>query len=170
LRVSSSDLRLRVPKVDLKHELKNLYRPSAEALTVAEVPPMNFLTVNGRGDPNTARGYQDLLEALYAVAYEVNFQSEKEVGRAHAVPPLENPWWAGDMASLSTWRVHSALDWTMLIMQPDWIDAGMVTEMVNVVIGPKELPYCRRSKWRDMARGSRSRSCISVPTMRGEQH
>ena len=41
-------------KVDLKKELKQLYFPSAKEVTVVDVPPMNFLMIDGRGDPNTA--------------------------------------------------------------------------------------------------------------------
>ena len=41
-------------KVDLKKELKQLYFPSAKEVTVVNVLPMNFLMIDGRGDPNTA--------------------------------------------------------------------------------------------------------------------
>jgi hypothetical protein len=53
-----------MPKIDFKKEYRHLYQPSAKAFTVVEVPPMNFLMVDGHGDPNTAAEYQDALEVL----------------------------------------------------------------------------------------------------------
>jgi hypothetical protein len=108
-------------KVDFKRELKHLYRPSARAFVVVDVPPMQFLMIDGHGDPNTAREYQEALEALYAVAYKLKFMSKVELGRDYVVPPLEGLWWAADMETFSTKRDKSAWDWTMMIMQPEWI-------------------------------------------------
>lgn len=45
-------------KVDFKRELKHLYRPSKAKFTIVDVPEMNFLMIDGRGDPNTAPAYQ----------------------------------------------------------------------------------------------------------------
>ena len=44
-------------KIDLKKELKALYRPSAGAVALVEVPAMNYLMIDGEGDPNTAKAY-----------------------------------------------------------------------------------------------------------------
>mgnify|MGYP005832925861 CR=1 FL=1 len=42
-------------KVDLKKELKHLYDPSAKKVSVVEVPAMNFLMIDGSGDPNNSQ-------------------------------------------------------------------------------------------------------------------
>jgi hypothetical protein len=42
-------------KIDLKKTLKHLYNPSAKEIAVVEVPTMNFLIVDGEGDPNTSQ-------------------------------------------------------------------------------------------------------------------
>ena len=68
-------------KVDFKKELKHLYRPSAKEFAVVDVSPMNFLMIDGHGDPNTAQEYKDAVEALYAVAFRIKFISKNEVGR-----------------------------------------------------------------------------------------
>src|SRR5215203_322303 len=44
-------------KVDLRKELKHLYNPSAKEVSVVDVPEMNFLMVDGEGDPNTSEWY-----------------------------------------------------------------------------------------------------------------
>lgn len=41
-------------KIDLKKEYKELYQPSAKNIVTFDVPAMNFLMIDGIGDPNTA--------------------------------------------------------------------------------------------------------------------
>ena len=55
-------------KVAPKKELKHLYNPLAKEVTMVEVPPMNFLMIDGKGDPNTSQEYAEVIEALYAVS------------------------------------------------------------------------------------------------------
>jgi len=120
-------------KIDFKKELKHLYRPSAKEFVVVDVLPMKFLMVDGHGDPNTAQEYQDAVEALYAVSYKLKFVSKKELGKDYVVPPLEGLWWAEDMEAFTAARDKSAWDWTMMIMQPEWITHEMVEEAVKQV-------------------------------------
>ena len=120
-------------KIDFKKELKHLYRPSPKEFVVVDVPPMKFLMIDGHGDPNTAQEYQDAVEALYAVSYKLKFVSKKELGKDYVVPPLEGLWWAEDMETFTTARDKSAWDWTMMIMQPEWITQEMVEEAVKQV-------------------------------------
>ena len=116
-----------MPKTDFKKELKHLFAPSAKDFALVEVPAMQFLMVDGHGDPNTAPAYQEAVEALYAVAYKVKFASKKGLDQDYVVPPLEGLWWAEDMLSFLR-RDKSTWDWTMMIMQPQWITSQMVED------------------------------------------
>jgi len=127
-------------KIDFKKELKYLYRPSAKGFVVVDVPPMNYLMIDGHGDPNTAQEYQDALEALYAVAYKLKFLSKKALGKDYVVPPLEGLWWAEDMEAFTTKLDKSDWDWTMMIMQPEWITEEMVQEAASQVAKTKNPP------------------------------
>ena len=127
-------------KVDFKRELKHLYGPTAKEFVVVDVPPLNYLMVDGHGDPNTAQEYQEALEALYAVAYKVKFMSKKELGRDYVVPPLEGLWWAEDMEAFTSQRDKSAWDWTMMIMQPEWISPDIFEEARQQVTVQKNPP------------------------------
>jgi hypothetical protein len=120
-------------KVDFKKQLKHLYQPSAKKFEVVDVPPMKFLMIDGHGDPNTAQAYQDAVEALYAVSYKLKFVSKKELEKDYVVPPLEGLWWAEDMEAFTAARDKSAWDWTMMIMQPQWITQEMVEKAVKQV-------------------------------------
>ena len=87
--------------IDLKKDLKHLYAPSSKTITEVEVPPMNFLMVDGQGNPNTALAYQHAVEALFSVAYTLKFALKKEAGKNYTVMPLEGLWWVPDMTQFS---------------------------------------------------------------------
>ena len=131
-------------KIDFKKEVKHLYRPSAKEFVVVEVPRMKYLMVDGHGDPNTAQEYQDAVESLYAVAYKLKFMSKRSLGKDYVVPPLEGLWWAEDMEVFTSLRDKSAWDWTMMIMQPEWIIGEMFEAAVEEVERAKSLPALPR--------------------------
>ena len=51
-------------KIDYKKELKHLYQAKAKHVLEVDVPHMNFLMIDGKGDPNTSQSYADAVEAL----------------------------------------------------------------------------------------------------------
>ena len=120
-------------KIDFKKELKHLYQPASKKFEVVDVPSMNFLMIDGQGDPNTAKEYQDALEALYAVAYKLKFISKKALVKDYVVPPLEGLWWAEDMEQFTTGGDKNAWQWTMMIMQPEWVTQEMFENALDQV-------------------------------------
>ena len=86
-------------KIDYKKELKHLYKPSAKTVEIVDVPKMNFLMIDGQGDPNTSQEYSDAIEALYAASYALKFMIKKgELEIDYGVMPLEGLWWVDDMS------------------------------------------------------------------------
>ncbi|MFI2564724.1 GyrI-like domain-containing protein [Paenarthrobacter sp. NPDC018779] len=126
-------------KIDFKREIHS-YKARAGQLELVTVPPLQFLMVDGHGDPNTAQSYTDALSTLYPVAYTLKFFSKKELGRDYAVMPLEGLWWSGDMASFTSSRDKSKWDWTMMIMAPDWITPEHVDAARDTVAGKGGAP------------------------------
>lgn len=122
-------------KVDFKKTLDS-YRALAGRFRLVEVPPMQYLMVNGHGDPNTSPAYGQALEALYPVAYRIKFAS-KAAGRDYVVPPLEGLWWADDMDAFTSGRDKSKWDWTMMLLTPDWIGSDEVDAAVAAVAAKK---------------------------------
>lgn len=51
-------------KLDYTKDLKQLYQPSARAVVQVVVPRLNYLMLDGRGDPNTSPAYQHAVETL----------------------------------------------------------------------------------------------------------
>ena len=113
-------------KVDLKKELKHLYQPPKDRVVQVDVPAMNFLMVDGEGDPNTAQSYRDALEVLYPLSYTVKFLVKKGPKAVdYGVMPLEGLWWADDMSTFSV-EDKSKWKWTLMIMQPSYVKKAMV--------------------------------------------
>lgn len=127
-------------KTDFKKELRHLYRPSKSEFALLEVPPMRFLMLDGRGDPNTAPAYEAAIQALFSVAYTLKFMSKNDLGNDYVVPPLEGLWWATDMQAFTHKRDKSHWLWTMMIMVPDWIPNEMVVQAQAAAGEKKELP------------------------------
>ncbi len=89
-------------KIDYKKELKELYGPKAGKPAEVELPAMNFLMVDGRGDPNAGDQFGPAVEALYALSYALKFMIKKgEQQLDYGVMPLEGLWWADDMSKFS---------------------------------------------------------------------
>jgi hypothetical protein len=133
-------------KIDFKKDLRHLYQPSSKEFQWVEVPSMQYLMLDGRGDPNTAQDYQNAIEALYAVAYKMKFSSKKNLGKDYVVPPLEGLWGSPEMvfsltgitdekAWLEQFKAsdRDSWQWTMMIMQPDWITREIFSQSFEEV-------------------------------------
>ena len=117
-------------KVDLKKSL-DAYRARRGEFRVVDVPGLQYLMIDGHGDPNTSPDYAAALDALYPVAYALKFASKRELSRDYVVMPLEGLWWAADLDAFTTMRDKSRWDWTMMILTPDWIDRGLFSAAIE---------------------------------------
>lgn len=119
-------------KIDFKREL-DCYRAKHQQFRLVEVPTLQYLMIDGHGDPNTSQDYRDAISALYPVAYKLKFASKLELGRDYTVMPLEGLWWAEDMDAFTTSRDKSQWDFTLMIMQPDWITQALFSAAMQEV-------------------------------------
>lgn len=117
-------------KIDFRKALKPLYSPPAGEFALVDVPPMQFVKVDGEGDPNTAPAYRSALEWLYGVSYAMKFAAKAALGRDYVVPPLEGLWWADDPKSFIT-REKDRWRWTMMIMVPDFVTRNIFENAVT---------------------------------------
>ena len=89
-------------KLDYKKEYMDLYLPKNKPLKVL-VPQMNFIMIDGQGDPNTEQGeYKQAVELLYAIAYTVKMSKMKHSVPdgyiEYVMPPLEGLWTIADVS------------------------------------------------------------------------
>jgi hypothetical protein len=140
-------------KLDYKKELKALYYPSAKECAIVEAPAMNFLMIDGAGDPNHAPAFQTATEALFSVSYTLKFMIKKgEQGVDYAVMPLEGLWWAEDMSQFSVQNKSNWL-WTLMIMQPPLITAEQVEAAKAQAAKKKTLPALPALRFESFAEG-----------------
>lgn len=119
-------------KIDFKKEIE-AYRARQGRFQVVDVPDLQYLMIDGHGDPNTDPAFAHATAALYPLAYALKFASKRELGRDYVVMPLEGLWWADDMDSFTAARDKSRWDWTLMIMVPDWIEPDLFAAAVEQV-------------------------------------
>lgn len=119
-------------KIDFKKAL-NDYKAKAGEFQIIDIPKRRYIMINGHGDPNTSQEFQEAIWALYPVAYKLRFASKQELGKDYVIMPLEGLWWAEDMTTFTTARDKSQWDFTLMIMQPDWITEEMFAQAVEKV-------------------------------------
>ena len=125
-------------KIDYKKELKHLYKPSAKKVEVVDVPKMNFLMIDGEGDPNKSQSFQDAIDVLYPLSYALKFMIKRgEIAVDYGVLPLEGLWWADDMSTFSV-ENKDGWKWTLMIMQPDFVTNEMVQEAIEQIRAKKD--------------------------------
>jgi hypothetical protein len=123
-------------KHDWKKDWKHLYLPRPGPFALVDVPAMQFLMIDGHGDPNTSPVFQDAMTALYGVAYGLKF-GLKSQGIEFSVAPSEGLWWTQgttlDLTDKSDWN------WTLMIMVPDEITVGQFQQVRSEALRKKGL-------------------------------
>ena len=147
-------------KIDLKKQFKSLYgTTTASGFVIVDVPKMNFLMVDGHGDPNTAQSYSRAIEALFSLSYTLKFMIKKgDDAIDYGVMPLESLWRTDNMADFSTdnkdiWK------WTAMIMQPEWVDKKLVEEARQSIAKKKDLAALPIVRFEALNEG-RSAQCL----------
>ena len=140
-------------KMDFKKELKHLYQAPAANPVLVEVPALNYLMVDGEGDPNTAPAYAEAIETLFAVSYTLKFMIKKGPSAMdYGVMPLEGLWWADDMAAFAR-KDKSSWKWTAMIMQPALVSAALVESAVAEVKRKKDPVALSKLRFEAFAEG-----------------
>lgn len=139
-------------KIDLKKELKHLYSPSAKDVMIVDIPEMNFLMVDGEGDPNTAQAFKEAVEALYGVSFTLKFMIKKEQAIDYTVMPLEGLWWTDDMTQFSM-ENRDIWKWTVMIMQPEYVRADLLERAMEAVGKKKNPPALSKIRFESFHEG-----------------
>ncbi len=139
-------------KTDYKKKLKHIYKPSTKKVDIVELPQVNFLMVDGEGDPITSQSFSDAIEARFPLAYTLKFMVKKgDMGIDYGVLPLEALWWADNMSAFAMGNKDTC-KWTIMIMQPPFISKEMVeiaTKEVEKKKEPISLPLVRFESFKE---------------------
>ena len=109
---------------DFKKEYKEFYLPK-DRPEIVQVPPMNYIAVRGKGDPNEPGGaYQQAMQVLYSLAYtlKMSYKSDYKIEGffEYVVPPLEGFWWQDGKDGID-YADKSAFHWISVIRLPDFV-------------------------------------------------
>lgn len=139
-------------KLDLKKELKELYDAPKGEVAEVEVPPIKYLMVDGKGDPNTSQEYREAVEALFSVAYGLKFSVKKSGGPDYSVMPLEGLWSSGENKPFTPGNKKDWL-WTAMIAQPPVVTKQLLNPVLEQVSKKKKLPALSRLRFEPLTEG-----------------
>lgn len=103
----------------------------AGELEIAEIAAFSYLMVDGVGDPETSVTFSSAMNWLYGVSYSLKYEA-KTVGRDYHVGSLEGLWRARDFEDFRAGR-RDRWEWTMMIMQPDFVTEADVAASIAKV-------------------------------------
>lgn len=109
---------------DYKKEYKEFYLPTKKPQIVT-VPAINFVAVQGKGDPNDPAGeYKAAMELLYGIAFTIKMSykgSHKMDGYfEYVVPPLEGLWHQPGTEGVDFSNKETFI-WTSMIRLPEFV-------------------------------------------------
>jgi hypothetical protein len=138
-------------RIDLKGDLRPFYFPTRRPEMV-HVPPLQYLAINGKGEPGEGTAFENAIRALYAIAYTIKFTERRVAGVDLPVMPLEARWWTEpngtfDHRSKAPWR------WTAMILMPDVISVDVVDRVAAEVAEEKALPAAHSVLLREIREG-----------------
>lgn len=109
---------------DFKKEYKEFYLPPKKP-GIVTVPPMHYIAVRGKGDPNDEKGeYKAGIGLLYAVAFTIrmSYKGEHKIDGffQYVVPPLEGLWWQKGTEEMD-YAHKEDLQFISMIRLPDFV-------------------------------------------------
>ncbi len=109
---------------DYKKEYKEFYMPKSKP-SIVQVPPMNYIAVRGKGDPNDEGGeYKAAIGLLYGIAFTIkmSYKGDRMINGyfEYVVPPLEGFWWQDGVEGVD-YSHKENFKWISLIRLPDFV-------------------------------------------------
>jgi hypothetical protein len=109
--------------LDDRRRLEELYLPSADDFVLVDVPDLQFVMIDGEGDPG-GEVFARAMRWLFAVIHPIKRIAMERMGKSFVEPSLEGLWWADDMNDLITGK-REKLKWRLIIVTADWVDQRM---------------------------------------------
>ena len=127
---------------DFKKEYKEFYMPKNKP-EIVEIPPMNYVAVRGKGNPNAEGGdYQGAISILYTVAYtlKMSYKTDYKIEGffEYVVPPLEGFWWQDNIKGFD-YSNKDAFNWISVIRLPDFISERDLAWAIQTATRKKKM-------------------------------
>lgn len=141
-------------KISLTAQWKSLYQPSAKAPALVQVPPANYLMIDGTGSPNNNPRFQAAIETLYPLAYSLKFAVRKIKDIDYGVMPLEGLYWGTPKEMTHfTEEDKARWSWTLMILQPMWVNQELYEKQYLDVKRKKSPPLIDEIRFETFSEG-----------------
>ncbi|HEU5162150.1 MAG TPA: hypothetical protein VFV54_03295, partial [Thermoanaerobaculia bacterium] len=127
--------------VDYRREFRHLYSGSEKKVEIVHAPKMNFIAIDGVGDPSGSRALLAASDVLYRVALELRLAVSRAEVMDFVVMPLETIWWSDDPERAPL--PGSDPRWTAMIMQPVISPAMLEDALGRLARDPNASPLLR---------------------------
>jgi hypothetical protein len=152
----ATDMKDRIPKLDLRKQFKTLYGPSAKTVEFVDVPELLFTMVDGKIEsgvgPSDSEDFGHSMEAIYGVGYGLKFVSKlREVNPIDFTVMAAEGLWSTESGEF-VFGVEEPWLYTLMMLQPDHITEDMFLEAVAQANAKRPNPALERirlERWKE---------------------
>lgn len=131
---------------DYKKEYKEFYLPKNKP-EIITIPPMNFISVRGKGNPNEEGGaYKQSIGLLYGIAFTIKMskRGDHQIDGYfdYVVPPLEGLWWQSGIEGIDYSRKDD-FEWISMIRLPEFVTKKEYEWAVSEASAKKNTDYSK---------------------------
>lgn len=148
-------------KLDYKKEYKDLYLPKQKPMLI-EVPKIIYVTVNGKGDPNTSSEYKEALELLYGISYTIKMSkmTDNKIDGyfEYVVPPLEGLWWLDEKTDDLMIIDKNKFNWKSMIRLPEFVTNDILEHAKEVLKAKKPNLNLNKINYEEIDEGK----CVQI--------
>ena len=139
-------------KIDYKKKFKEFYTAKATNPVLVNVPKLNYLCIDGEGDPNKSIHFSTAIETMFGLSYTIKFNCKKSIGVDYGVMPLEGLWWCNDMEQFSVDKKED-WKWTLMIMQPEIVTNKIFEDSLADIKSRKKLESINNVRFESIHEG-----------------
>ena len=131
---------------DYKKEYKEFYLPKTRP-EIITIPKMNYIAVEGSGDPNVEDGeYKHSIGLLYGIAFTIKMskRTDHKIGGYfdYVVPPLEGFWWQEGKEEID-YTHKEDFRWISVIRLPDFVTKEDFDWAINEAATKKKQEFSK---------------------------
>lgn len=148
-------------KLDYKKEYKDLYLPKRSPMLI-NVDKITYVTVDGKGNPNTSAEYKEALELLYGISFTIKMSkmTDNKIDGyfEYVVPPLEGLWWLDKKPTEKVIGDKSKFYWKSMIRLPEFVTLDVFESARNKLKAKKPNLDINKINYEEIEEGK----CVQI--------
>lgn len=141
-------------KIDYKREMKELYSQSSKAISLIQVPQLNFIMMDGKAD-RSSEEFKAAWDTLVRTAYTIKFIIKNSNTSADYVTMPVEGLWLNNLEKQENEAYKHGMCWTLCIMQPACVNKETFFEAIEATKKKKgvSLEYLDKIYLKDYSDG-----------------